>query len=61
MNEPWVIKMLSSIATGGGIPYDPESTDKDFALGVTPEGRLYVKLSQSSNANYRRIEFRRYQ
>ena len=51
MNEPWVIKMLSSIATGGGIPYDPESTDKDFALGVTPEGRLYVKLSQSQEVD----------
>ena len=49
MNEPWVIKMLTSIATGGGIPYDPESIDKNFALGVTPEGRLYVKLSQEDD------------
>ena len=46
MNEPWVLKMLASIATRGGIPYDPESTDKDFCLGVESTGRLYVKLSE---------------
>ena len=49
MNEPWVIRMLAAIAGKGGIPYDPESYDKDFALGVTPEGRLYVKLSQEDD------------
>ena len=46
MNEPWVIKMLASIAKGEGIPYDPESEDKGFALGVTETGRLYVRLSE---------------
>lgn len=49
MNEPWVIKMLAGIATKGGIPYDPESEDKSFALGVDNRGKLYVKLSESSD------------
>ena len=50
MNEPWVIQMLKALTPGGGgIPYDPESTDKNFALGVSPEGRLYVKLSSQES------------
>ena len=46
MNEPWVIAMLRTVAGKGGIPYDPESEDKGFALGVTETGRLYVRLSE---------------